>query len=123
MKSCCNGSSGHIGVNLVRALLSGGKDVRVFSHSSNRGLGDLPVEFATGDICDIDSLKHAFRGADAVYHLAGHISLLMGDWQRCSDINIEGTRNVIEACSHAGIKRLVHFSSIHSLSSEPGQIH
>lgn len=60
MKTVVTGASGHIGVNLVRALLSGGKDVRVFSHSSNRGLEDLPVEFATGDICDIDSLKRAF---------------------------------------------------------------
>jgi dihydroflavonol-4-reductase len=119
MKTVVTGASGHIGVNLVRALLSGGRDVRAFSHSSNRGLEDLPIEFATGDIRDIDSLIRAFQGADVVYHLAGHISLLMGDWKRCSDVNIEGTRNVIGACTRAGVKRLVHFSSIHSLCSEP----
>ncbi len=121
MKTVVTGASGHIGVNLVRALLSKGKEVRAFSHTSNLGLEDLPIEFFKGDIRDIDSLVQAFQGADIVYHLAGHISLLMGDWEHCSSINIDGTRNVIEACLRTGIQRLVHFSTIHSLSSKPNE--
>jgi dihydroflavonol-4-reductase len=119
MKTVVTGASGHIGVNLVRALLSKGKEVRAFSHTSNLGLEDLPIEFSKGDIRDVDSLVRAFQGVDTVFHLAGHISLLMGDWEHCSDVNVDGTRNVIEACSRTGVRRLVHFSSIHSLSSEP----
>jgi len=34
-------------------------------------------------------------------------------------INIQGTRNVIEACRRSGVKRLVHFSSIHAINPEP----
>ncbi|MGD0856812.1 MAG: NAD-dependent epimerase/dehydratase family protein [Dehalococcoidia bacterium] len=119
MKTVVTGASGHVGVNLVRALLSKGREVRAFSHTSNLGLEDLPIEIVKGDIRDVDSLVRAFQGADIVYHLAGHISLLMQDWDHCSGVNIDGTRNVIEACLRTGIRRLVHFSSIHSLSSEP----
>ena len=118
MKTVVTGASGHIGVNLVRTLLSKGKEVRAFSHTSNLGLEDLPIEFFKGDVRDMDSLIRAFQGADIVYHLAGHISLLMGDWEHCSGVNIDGTRNVIEACYRTGVRRLVHFSSIHSLCTE-----
>ncbi|MBN1374802.1 MAG: NAD-dependent epimerase/dehydratase family protein [Dehalococcoidia bacterium] len=118
MKTVVTGASGHIGVNLVRALLSKGRDIRVFSHNSNLGLEDLPVEFFKGDICDIDSMERAFQGAEFVYHLAGRVSLLHGDWQRCSDINVEGTRNVIKACQRTKVQRLVHFSSIHAFRSD-----
>jgi dihydroflavonol-4-reductase len=66
MKTVAIGASGHVGVNLVRALISKGREVRALSHSSNLGLEDLPVEFFKGDVCDIDSLAAGFRGADVV---------------------------------------------------------
>jgi dihydroflavonol-4-reductase len=119
MKTVVTGASGHIGVNLVRTLLSRGRDVRAVVHTSKLGLEDLPIEFFKGDVGDIDSMVHAFEGSDFVYHLAGHISLLHGDWSRCSAINIDGTKNVIEACLRAKVRRLVHFSSIHAFRSDP----
>jgi len=119
MITAVTGASGHVGVNLVRALIARGRNVRIIAHSSTLGLEDLKVERRNGDVNDPDSLVRAFEGVSIVYHLAAYISLLMSDRVRCSAVNIEGTRNVIDACRRNNVKRLVHFSSIHSLCSEP----
>ncbi len=119
MLTAITGASGHVGINLTRALISRGRQVRVLSHTSNLGLEGLPVEYCRGDVADIDTLVAAFSGVRVVYHLAAHISLSMNDWPRCAQVNIEGTRNVIEACRRSRVQRLVHFSTIHTLRSEP----
>ncbi|MBN1690399.1 MAG: NAD-dependent epimerase/dehydratase family protein [Dehalococcoidia bacterium] len=119
MIAAVTGASGHVGVNLVHALIARDRNVRIIAHSSTLGLEGLKVERHNGDVNDIDSLMRAFEGVSVVYHLAAYISLLMSDRVRCSMVNIEGTRNVIEACRRNNVKRLVHFSSIHSLCNEP----
>jgi dihydroflavonol-4-reductase len=122
MKIAVTGASGHLGINLIRALIAAGGRVRALSHHNNTGLEGLDIDFINGDVLDIESLRHAFEGVDHVYHLAGYISLLTGDWDACSAVNVEGTRNVVSACQRAGVKRLVHFSSIHALCQEPWDI-
>ena len=119
MITAVTGASGHVGVNLVRALIAQGRDVRIIAHSSTLGLEGLKVELRKGDVNDMDSLMQAFKGASVVYHLAAYISLLMSDRERCNRINTEGTGNVIEACRRNKVGRLVHFSSIHAFCSEP----
>ena len=119
MLTAVTGASGHVGVNLIRALISRGRHVRALSHASNLGLEGLSIDYCQGDVADIDTLVTAFSGVRVVYHLAAHISLSMNDWRRCAGVNIEGTRNVIEACRRSGVQRLVHFSTIHALCGEP----
>jgi len=119
MITAVTGASGHLGVNLVRALIAQGREVRIVTHNSALGLEDLKVEQRRGDIGDPDSLNRAFEGTHVVYHLAAYISLLMSDHDRCTALNVEGTRNVIEACRRNNVRRLVHFSTIHSLCGEP----
>ncbi len=113
------GATGHVGANLVRALLAQGRRVRALVHVNRRPLEGLDVEVVTGDVCDPESLYHAFKGAEAVYHLAGYISISTGDWPLLESINIVGTRNVVEACLRSKVPRLIHFSSIHAHSQEP----
>jgi dihydroflavonol-4-reductase len=113
------GATGHIGANLVRALMEKGRPTRCLVHLSAAALEGLNTELVRSDISDVESLCHAFRGADVVYHLAACISLSMDDWPRLEAVNVNGTRNVIEACRRAGVRRLVHFSSIHALVQEP----
>ncbi|MBN2463050.1 MAG: NAD-dependent epimerase/dehydratase family protein [Dehalococcoidia bacterium] len=113
------GATGHIGANLVRALLAQGRPVRALFHLNRRAVDGLEVEIAKGDVCDLESLCRAFDGAEVVYHLAARISLSMGDWPLLDAVNIAGTRNVVEACIQCGVRRLVHFSSIHALIQEP----
>ena len=113
------GATGHIGANLVRALIDQGRATRCLVHVSAGALKGLDTELVRSDICDVESLCHAFRGADVVYHLAACISLSMDGWPRLEAVNVNGTRNVIEACLRTGVRRLVHFSSIHALVQEP----
>ncbi len=83
-------------------------------HVDQRVVKGLNLEITRGDVLDIKSLYRAFDGADVVYHLAAHISISMNDWQSCEAVNVIGTRNVVEACLHCGVRRLVFFSSIHA---------
>ncbi len=65
-----------------------------------------------GDLEDPGSLREAFRNADVVYHTAGLIAIGLGGGRKLHRINVEGTRNVIEACLRSGVRRLVYISSI-----------
>ncbi|MBN2495102.1 MAG: SDR family oxidoreductase [Deltaproteobacteria bacterium] len=108
------GASGHLGANLVRALMDRGQSVRTLIHRNDRVLEGLDVERVQGDLLDASSLERAFAGADEVYHLAAFISIL-GQRDRLEAINVQGTANVVEACLRSGVRRLVHTSSIEAL--------
>ncbi len=122
MTVAVTGATGHIGANLVRTLVDKGIPTRCLVHKSHRAIDELAVEKVHGDVRDLDSLCLAFKGIDVVYHLAASISLSMGSWRRLEEINVKGTENVIEACRRSGVRRLVHFSSIHALTQEPFDI-
>jgi dihydroflavonol-4-reductase len=113
------GAAGHAGNNLVRALLRRGRSVRALVHRDRRALAGLAVETIEGDVRDVSSLRRAFDGAEVVYHVAAYISLSMREWPRLEAINVAGTRNVVEACFDCGVRRLIHFSSVHALRQEP----
>ena len=113
------GAAGHVGANLVRSLIAKGRPTRSLVHVNHQAIEGLDTEVTQGDIRDQESLCRAFSGAEVVYHLAANISLLMDDWSLLESVNVIGTRNVVEACLRAGVRRLVHFSSIHALVQEP----
>jgi len=119
MSVLVTGATGHLGCNLVRALLSKGRRVRVLIHTSRLGIEGLNIETITGDVLDLDSLVRAFDGVEVVYHLAGYISLSPRDRPLMEAVNVQGVRNVVEACLRTGVRRLVHFSSIHAIKDVP----
>ncbi|MBI5538341.1 MAG: NAD-dependent epimerase/dehydratase family protein [Deltaproteobacteria bacterium] len=119
MRIALTGATGHVGANLVRRLVELGHDVRALVHEDRRALEGVAVQAVPGDLLDVDSLVKAFSGADQVFHAAVRISIASGDEKLVHDTNVIGTRNVVEACVRAGVKRLIHFSSIHALSSTP----
>ena len=91
------GASGHIGANVIRELVARGRAVRALVHEDRRAIDGVDCEVVAADLRDTDSLRRAFDGAETVYHLAGHISILMTDWERTEAINVGGTRNVLAA--------------------------
>lgn len=113
------GASGHVGANLVRALCTLGYPVRAFVHVDTGPLRDLEVELVRGDVLESASLLAAFRGVDVVFHCAGQISISRSSISTIQRVNAEGTANVVQACMESGVRRLVHFSSIHAIS-DPG---
>lgn len=122
MSVLVTGATGHLGCNLVRALLAKGKRVRILVHKSRLGTEGLDVDTASGDVLDFGSLVRALDGIEVVYHLAGCISLLPGDRPLMEAVNIEGVKNVVNACLQSGVRRLVHFSSIHAIKDIPGGV-
>ena len=113
------GAAGHLGANLVRALVAQGRPVRALIHHERHALEGLDVEMVQGDVCEPASLERALDGAEVVYHTAVRISISMSDWPEVEAINLGGTRNVIDACRRCGVRRLVYFSSIHAFQQEP----
>ncbi|MEA2022004.1 MAG: SDR family oxidoreductase [Candidatus Caldatribacteriota bacterium] len=117
------GATGHLGNVLVRKLVNMNKKVRalILPGEDIASLKGLEVEKVEGDVCLPDSLRKAFEGAEIVYHCAGIISILPGKQKQLYQVNVLGTRNVINVCLETKVKRLVYTSSIHALSEpEPG---
>jgi dihydroflavonol-4-reductase len=121
MDVAITGSTGHVGAGLVRAVLDQGRSARVLVRKDLRGIKGLDVETTDGDVLDLDSLMKLCKGVDTVFHAAAKISIVGSEGGTVEKINIEGTRNVIEACLRNRVKHLIHFSSIHAFSSDPVQ--
>jgi dihydroflavonol-4-reductase len=119
MITAVTGASGHIGGNLVRALIADGRKVRALVHRDARALDGLDVEIAQGDVSDPASLDRLMEDAGTVFHMAGRISIAGAEGGLVERTNVDGTREVVEACLRKGVRRLVHCSSIHAFSSEP----
>ncbi|MBE3087980.1 MAG: SDR family oxidoreductase, partial [Chloroflexi bacterium] len=115
------GATGHIGNVLIRKLLEQGEKVRalVWRGEEPTPIKDLDVEQVEGDVLDPASLESAMRGVESVYHLAGIISIMPGRNPLVWKVNVEGTRNVLDAARRAGIRRLVYTSSIHAIARAP----
>ncbi len=115
------GAAGHIGGNLVRALLKQKRSVRAMIKNDTRAIEGLDIEVVQGDVRDVASLIEAFKGAETVFHLAAQISIVGSMGGLVEEINIQGPANVAEACLACGVKRLVHFSSVHAYHQDPNR--
>jgi dihydroflavonol-4-reductase len=114
MKVLVTGASGFLGSWLTRRLLSDGCDVRILARSGRAGeeLAGLRLDVATGDVTDPASLAAATSGVDSVFHLAGLIAYSRRRRAEMERVNVDGTANVVAACRAAGVRRLVHASSV-----------
>ena len=111
MRIAVTGSTGFIGLHLVRALAERGDDVVPVARPSSdvRPLGELSLTPAHAAVDDEQALADAFRGCNAVVHLAGGgFADERATWQA----NAEGTRHVLAACRQAGARRLVLASTV-----------
>lgn len=115
------GASGYIGGVLARALVEryDAHTVRAIFRKRQGTAADLNVEWVNGDILDKESLVAAFTGAEVVFHLAAMVSIDPGRAKEFHATNVLGTRNVVEAALECGVRRLVHFSSIHAYNQYP----
>ena len=113
------GASGHVGANLVRALLAEGRHVRVLVREDTRALNGLNVEAIHGDIFDPEALTRLLDGASSLFHFAGRISVVGPEHGLVEKTNVEGVKKVLAACRVARVKRLIHCSSIHAFRSFP----
>ena len=117
MKVIITGSTGHIGNNLIRALIKENFQVTALYRNPLKlsALDGLPVQKIQGNVLDQTFLNKAFQNQDYVFHLAGVISVNGDPDGNVMKVNVEGTRNVVEACLKNKVKKLIHFSSNHAL--------
>jgi dihydroflavonol-4-reductase len=106
------GATGHLGANLVRALLARGHQVRALVRTNTRPLDGLELERVRGDLRDPTSLRRALREVDTVYNLAGAITLSRRYDPELDAINIAGVGNIAAAALTCGVRRVVHCSSV-----------
>ncbi len=119
MNVAVTGANGHVGVNLCRALLEKGHQVKALMHRHDQGLLFIPVEIVHGDVLDKPTLLPLLTDVDVVFHLAAKISITGDPDGMVARINTEGTRNMIAAAIECRVKRFIHFSSIHAFQQHP----
>ena len=119
MQIAVSGANGHVGVNLCKALLEHGHQVRALMHNHDQGLKLIPVTLIQGDLLDQESLKPFLAGIDVVFHLAAKISITGDPDGMVARINTEGTKNMLAAAVECKVKRFIHFSSIHAFQQHP----
>jgi dihydroflavonol-4-reductase len=113
-KAFVTGCTGFVGLNLVEQLEKKGWEVTAFHrrNSSRKYLDRFRVTHAEGDVNDTGSLRRGMsERVDAVFHVAGSSNLWSRANREQTKINVEGTRNVVEAALARGAKKLVFTSS------------
>ncbi|AJW65112.1 3 beta-hydroxysteroid dehydrogenase/Delta 5--_4-isomerase [Elizabethkingia miricola] len=113
-----SGANGHLGNNLVRLLIKKGFSVRAsVRNTKNKDcLKDLDCEVVLADITDKASFVQALQNVDTFYAVGAAFKLWAKDPKKeIYDVNIQGTRNTIEAAAEAGVKKIVYVSSIAAL--------
>ncbi len=110
------GASGLLGSYLTKKLIKSGKRIRALKRPSTdlALLGEYAeaVEWVNGDLSDVVALEEAMDGVEQVFHSAAVISFTAREVPQMMKANIEGAANVMNAALHAGVKRVVHVSSV-----------
>ncbi len=116
MKALITGAGGFIGQRLVKRLLAENCSVVALIHHQPGPSDSFDrVEQVFGDSQDADAMKAAAKGCDTVFHLAARVHALSdtnADHALYDSLNIDGTRNVLEAATACGVERFVFFSSV-----------
>jgi nucleoside-diphosphate-sugar epimerase len=113
MRVLVTGGNGFLGSHLVRALVERGHRVRVLAQPGTDidRIEAMNVEVVRGDLLVTESLEVACSGCDVVFHLAG----VVRDWgprELFWQLNLGGTRNMLEAAVARGVRRIVFTSSL-----------
>ncbi len=120
------GAAGFLGSHICRQLLDRGESVRAFVLKGDPAVKYIPekVEIVTGDLCDINSLENFFKVPDdtqtIILHVASMVTVNPDYNQKLMDINVGGTKNIIEKClKHPECKKMVYVSSSGAIPELP----
>jgi dihydroflavonol-4-reductase len=126
LRCCIIGATGFIGGQVARAAIDQGWRVRAVRRRPDAvgAIGDLPVEWVTGDLMDRASLVSAMRDCPLVFHVAGHYPQRSCDIWQAVQHGVIGMRHVLTAAPIAGIKRLIYTSALTTIGppGEPGRL-
>lgn len=113
-KTLVTGATGFTGGNLCRRLVAEGEAVVAFVRSSPRvePLREMGVECREVDIRDSNSVRENFQDIDRVYHIAAAYRTEHTDPREFWRVNVDATRNLMDAAVEAGVERFVHCSTV-----------
>jgi dihydroflavonol-4-reductase len=121
------GANGLLGSFIVRKLIASNKPFIALKRagSDTSLLTDVTsqITWRDADVTDAVSLHEAFQDCTQVIHAAAIVSFNPRRKKKIFDVNVEGTRHVVNACLNNGIQRLVHISSVAALGRQKGQQH
>ena len=114
MTTLLTGATGFLGSALARELLKEGRKLKLLvrENTDTRNIDDLDCEVFHGDLRDRDSLKTALVGCRSLYHTAAYYSLWSRDKKMIYDINVQGTRNILESALEADVEKVVYTSTV-----------
>jgi len=121
------GSTGLLGNNLVRLLVSRGVHVKALARSrekAERQFTGLPVEIVAGEMTTVPGFAEQLRGTEVLFHTAAYFrdNYKGGShWRELYETNVRGTADLLSHAYSAGIRRVVHTSSTNVLSGAAGQ--
>ena len=114
------GATGLLGSSIIRKLLATGETFIAIKrkNSDTTLLKDIlhQISWRDADLLDVVSLDEALQGITSIIHAAGLVSFNPRDKKKLYQVNVTGTRNLVNASLHHNIKRFIHVSSIAALS-------
>ncbi len=114
-KIAVTGASGHIGNVICRLLVEKGFHVKALYYSDFRSLDVLDVEKVKGNVLIENDLDKLINGCEIVINCAAIVSIYGDPTGLIFKTNTIGAKNVLETCIRKGVKRLIHFSSVHAV--------
>jgi len=119
------GAAGYLGSNISRTLIEQGKTVRALVLKGDPAIAQVPAkaEIITGDLVDIDSLEQFFNvsyDTDIIaIHCASMVTVSPELSEKLYEVNVTGTKNIIDACLKHKVKKLVYISSTGAIPELP----
>ena len=106
------GAAGFVGSNLVRHLVEHGHRVRAMVRRREQAVGLPDVEIVEADLREPASLRRAVRGVAGIHHIASIFRQAGLPASEFAAANVEGVRNLLDAAIAAGVRRVVHCSTV-----------
>jgi nucleoside-diphosphate-sugar epimerase len=124
MRYFLTGATGFVGRRVARQLVEAGYEVVavVRNPAKARDLADLGIAIHQGDVTDKESMRAPMSGVDGVFHIAGWYKVGVKDKSEGEEINIQGTRNVLELMQELSIPKGVYTSTVTIFSDTGGRL-
>jgi dihydroflavonol-4-reductase len=118
------GATGFLGGELVKQLIGRGHHVTALVRNPEKAslLSTLGVQLHVGDITDAATLRAPMEGVDGVFHVAAWYQVGVRDHGLAERVNVEGTRNVLQAALDLSIPRVVYTSTVAVLGDTGGHV-